>query len=247
MSLFLLAAQFLTSIPIQIKSIKEGDIAKSIVYFPFVGLVLGGILAGANNLMIVLNFNQFVLSVILAVLLIILTAGLHLDGVADTMDALLSRKPKDKMLEIMHDSHIGAMGVLSLICILLLKISLIYSISAPLKTAALILMCVLSRWCMAFSMFLFPYARREGKAKVFMQGINIKIIVLSVISVLTCAFVVWGFNGIVICALVTLCTYSIAKFINNKIGGMTGDTIGAVSEITEVSTLFFALIAGSPR
>ncbi len=237
MKLLLLALQFLTSIPVKIKFIKEGDFAKSLVYFPFVGLILGIFLASANNLMIIFCFDEFVLSVIAVVLLIIFTAGLHLDGLADTFDALLSGKPKDKMLEIMRDSHIGVMGVLSLICILLLKISLLYSISAPLKATALILMCVLSRWCMAFSMFLFPYARKEGKAEAFMRGINIKIVILSVVSALTCVFAVWGVKSFFIFGVVSLCSYLTAKAISNKIGGITGDSIGAINELTEIVVL----------
>lgn len=238
MKLLLLALQFLTSIPVKVNSIKEEDIAKSMVYFPFIGLLLGGFLAAANNLMIVLNFNELVSSVMIVVLLVILTAGLHLDGLADTCDALLSGKPKDEMLKIMRDSRIGVMGVLGLICVLLLKISLIYSISAPLKAAALILMCVVSRWCMVFSIFLFPYARQAGKAKFFIQGRNIKIFVLSAISALICIWAGWGVKSLLFFGAAALFSYSTAKLINKKIGGITGDSIGAINELAEVIVLF---------
>jgi adenosylcobinamide-GDP ribazoletransferase len=211
-------------------------------YFPIIGLFLGGILAAANNLLIFLSFNELISSVMLVVLLIVLTAGLHLDGLADTFDALLSGKPKDEMLKIMRDSRIGVMGVLGLICILLLKISLIYSISAPLKAAALILMCVVSRWSMVFSIFLFPYARQEGKAKIFMQGMNIKIFVLSAISAVTFIFAVWGVKSLLLFLLAALCSYLTAKSISNKIGGITGDSIGAINELTEIIVLFVICI-----
>ncbi len=238
MKLLLLALQFLTAIPVKINAVKDEDMAKSMAYFPFIGLFLGGILAAADNLLIFLSFNELISSVILVVLLIILTAGLHLDGLADTFDALLSGKPKDEMLRIMRDSRIGVMGVLSLICILLLKISLIYSLSAPLKTAALILMCVVSRWSMVFSTFLFPYARQEGKAKIFTRGMNMKILFLSVISAITFIFAIWGAISLLFFGLAALSAYLIAKSINNKIGGITGDSIGAINELTEIIVLF---------
>lgn len=242
MRLLLLALQFLTAIPVKIRIIKEGDFAKSLVYFPLVGLILGAILACANNLMIILSFNEFVLSVISVVLLIIFTAGLHLDGLADTSDALLSGKPKEKMLEIMRDSHIGVMGVLGLICIILLKISFIYSISAPLKASALILMCVISRWCMVFTIFLFPCARQEGKAKLFIEGRTIKIIILSFIGALACIVVAGGVKSLFLFAAAAACTYLIAKSINNKISGITGDSLGAINELAEVIVLLLICV-----
>lgn len=242
MRLLLLALQFLTSIPVKIKFIKAGDFAKSLAYFPFVGLILGVFLACANNLMVILSFDEFVLNVIVVVLLVILTAGLHLDGLADTFDALLSGKPKDKMLEIMRDSRIGVMGVLGLICIILLKISLIYSISASLKASALILMCVISRWCMVFIISLFPYARQEGKAKIFMQGMTIKIFALSSISALTFMYLIWGVKSLLLLGVAALCAYLIAKSISKKIGGITGDNIGAINELAEVIVLLVICI-----
>ncbi|TRZ50353.1 adenosylcobinamide-GDP ribazoletransferase, partial [bacterium] len=185
-----------------------------------------------------LNFEPFISNTILIVLLIIFTGGLHLDGLADTADAFLSRKTKEEMLKIMHDSHIGAMGVLSLICILLLKIAFLSSISPALKTIGLLLMCTLSRWTLVFSMFLFPYARNEGKAKVFAEGVNFKIFISATIITLTSTLIIWRLKGLFVFGIIAMSTYIISKFINNKIGGITGDTLGAINELTEVIALF---------
>lgn len=242
---FMLALQFLTTIPIRIKPVKEEIMAKSMIYFPLIGLLLGLILVSANRLMIVLNFNEFMLSVILVILLVILTGGLHLDGLSDTADAFLSQKKKDEILAIMRDSHIGVMGTLSLICVLLFKIALISSINMPLRTIALLLMCVISRWGMVFSMYLFPYARQEGKAKVFMRGINIKIFILATLITLFCVFAIWGLKGIAIVITLAICVYAIAKFMNTKINGITGDTIGAINELAEVIVLFIIYLSES--
>src|SRR3989338_5804758 len=138
MSSFLFALQFLTIIPVNIRHIDEKRSAKAVIFFPLVGLFLGLILAAVNNLLLFFKFEGLLINTILVISLAILTGGLHLDGLADTFDALLSRKNKEQMLEIMRDSHIGAMGVLSLISVILLKISLLSTIPLPFKTLSLL-------------------------------------------------------------------------------------------------------------
>lgn len=238
MASFLLALQFLTIIPAKIRNINEKKISTSMIYFPLIGLLLGLILVGVNCLLSFLNFEPFFINIILVVLLIAITGGIHLDGLADTTDALLSRKSKEEMLKIMRDSHIGVMGVLSLVCIVLLKISFLSSISISLKTISLVLMCVLSRWSLVFAMILFPYARQEGKAKNFVQGINFKIFILATMIALVCVIVTSKFKGLFIFAIIAMSTYIIGKFISKKIGGITGDTLGATNELIEIITLF---------
>lgn len=235
---FLLALQFLTIIPVKIKHINERQMSESMVYFPFVGVLLGLILAVSDKLLYFLNLGTFATNTILVILLAALTAGIHLDGLADTADAFLSRKSKDDMLKIMRDSHIGVMGVLSLISIILLKISFLSSISISLKTVSLVLMCILSRWSLVFAMFLFPYAREDGKAKIFIQGMNFKIFILATIIALICVLTIWKIKGLIILGIIAMSAYIIGRFINNKIGGITGDTLGAINELTEVIVLF---------
>jgi len=244
---FLSALQFLTIIPVKIKHVDEQKIAKAMVYFPLMGLLLGFALIGINNLFLYLNFPEFSINIILVISLIILTGGIHMDGLADTADAFLSRKNKEEMLAIMRDSHIGVMGVLSLISIILLKIAFLSSINTPLKITSLLLMCVPSRWSMVFVMFLFPYARREGKAKVFISGINLKIFILSTIITLACVFAIWKIKGVLVFMVIAAVSYITGKFINRKIGGITGDTLGAINELTEIIILLsvYALARGN--
>ncbi len=234
---FLLALQFLTIIPLKFQFVKEKEIQESVIYFPLVGLFLGLILTAVGYSLSFINFTPILLNVILVILIIILTGGLHLDGLADTFDAFLSRKNKEEMLKIMQDSRIGTMGVLAIISIVLLKIALFYSINTPLKPQVLLLMCVLSRWSLVWAMFLFNYARREGKAKVFIQGMNLKIFILSTVIALACALTIWQIKGLVIMIIVALAAYLTGKSVSDKIGGITGDTLGAMSELTEIVIL----------
>jgi adenosylcobinamide-GDP ribazoletransferase len=248
MNNFLSALQFLTIIPIKLRVLKEEKLCSSMFYFPLVGLLLGMALVGINSILLKLGFEQFATSIILVVILTGLTGGLHLDGLSDTSDALLSAKSREEMLTIMRDSHIGAMGALAIICIVLLKISFLSSISANLRPISLILMCVLGRWSMVFSMFLFPYARKEGKAKAFIEGINFKILISAALMALACVFFTGRIKGVFIFMIVTAAAYLIAKFINHKLNGITGDTLGAINELTETLTLLsICIIEGTAR
>jgi len=242
MDSFLLAAQFLTILPLKIKGVTEEKIASAMVYFPVVGLLFGLMLWGINALLYILNFPALAINIILTIALIIITGGIHLDGVSDTVDALASGKAKERMLEIMRDPHIGVMGVLSLISIILLKISLLSSVSVSSKPIALLLMCALSRWSAAWVIFLFPYARQEGKARVFIQGMNLKIFILSLIVTFIFAFAIWRVKGLLVLLIIAGCSYLNGKIIARKIGGITGDTLGANIEFTEIIALFIVCI-----
>ena len=237
---FLLALQFLTIIPVTIKDVDEKKIARSIVYFPLAGLFIGMLLSAAYVPLCSLHLASLTVSIILVVALIVITGGMHLDGLADTGDALLSVKPKDQMLAIMRDPHIGVMGALSLISIILLKIGLLFSLGASAKIPALLLMCVLSRWSAVLTMYLFPYARQDGKAKVFSRGMNAKIAALSSILALVCSFAIWQLKGVAAFLVIGGFVYVSGKIISRSIGGMTGDTLGATIELSEVATLLIA-------
>jgi len=239
---FLLALQFLTVIPLRVKDAGEQKMAGSMVFFPLIGLLLGLFLAGTNSLLSFLNFPTLALNVITVVVLIFITGGLHLDGLSDTADAFLSGKPREQMLEIMRDSRTGVMGVLSLISIILLKIILLFSISSSLEPKALMLMCSLSRWSAVAMMFFFPYARQEGKAGVFVKGMNLRIFIFSSIAAVVAVAVVWQIKGLLILLIVTGLSYALGKFSTKKIGGITGDILGAGIELTEIITLLLVFI-----
>lgn len=238
MDSLLLAVQFLTAVPLKIKEFSKEKMAWAIVYFPVVGLLLGLLLSGINTLLRFLSFPIITVNIILTVALIMMTGGLHLDGLADTADAFFSGKSKEEMLAIMRDPHVGVMGVLSLITVMLLKVGLLCSLGTTLKTNALLLMCVLSRWSVVLATFFFPYARNNGKAKLFIEGMNLKIFLFSTISALLFTFAIWKIRGTVILLIIAGFTYLIDKIISRKIMGITGDTLGAAIELTEIITLF---------
>lgn len=239
-----MAIQFLTVIPIRLNKVNAKELARAAIFFPLVGLLLGMILIGINNMLSTLAVLRLSQDIILVVALVFLTGGLHLDGLSDTTDALLSGKPKAEMLDIMRDSHAGVMGVLSVISVILLKISFLYSINPLLKPTAILLMCVLGRWAMAFSMYLSPYARQSGKAKDFIEGMNLRIIVFSTTIALILSAFIWQFKGLSVLIITGVCVWLGSKYLHRKLGGITGDTIGAVNEIIEVFVLLVACLFG---
>src|SRR3990167_5667288 len=169
---FLAALQFLTIL----RARKEADagaqqLASSTIYFPLVGAFLGIALIVLNKFLSAV-FIEPLLSLILVAALIILTGALHLDGLADTFDALASGKTKEDKLTIMRDSHKGTFGVLSIVIDILFKVSAIASLSGGARNFGIFLMACTSRYNMSLAIISFPYARNEGKAKVFFENKN---------------------------------------------------------------------------
>ncbi|MDD2751588.1 MAG: adenosylcobinamide-GDP ribazoletransferase [Candidatus Omnitrophica bacterium] len=244
MTAFLVAVQFLTILPVKLEEISQKNFSRSMIYFPVVGLLLGSILFALNSLFYFLDFSRISIDIILVVSLIVLGGGMHLDGLSDSFDALLSGKKREEMLEIMRDSHAGAMGVISMISIILLKVSLLCSLPADLKARALILFCVFSRWAMVGAIFLFPYARKEGKGRVFFDNINDRVMIVASLIALAAAGLLWKINGLIVLALVAVFVYFLGRLMSKKLGGLTGDTLGAINEITEVFALLIIVILG---
>jgi len=238
----LLALQFLTVIPLRISNVNEKKLGVSLIYFPIVGLLIGLFLTGINNLLFFAGFPEFVTNIILVVSLVILTGGMHLDGLSDTFDSIFSVKGKDEILRIMRDPHAGAMGVLSIICVLLLKISFLSCINPVLKNPALIIMCISSRWAMVFAMRFFPYARQEGKARIYMQNMNANIFIMSTAIAIACLLVIGNAMGVLVFVFVAVFAALCSKFVTKKISGITGDTLGALCELCEVVVLLYIII-----
>jgi len=237
---FLLALQFLTTFPLNKKLVyEEKDFPRSLVFFPVVGLILGGLLFLVFQVLSDMKIDGFLINILLVFILILATGGLHLDGLADTVDALASGKSKEEMLRIMRESHIGTMGVLSLILVILGKLALLQAITPYFKKTGLIFSCFLSRYSLVCLIYFFPYARAEGKARLFFEGINSKIFFVTTLVTVSVAVLLCRLQGLIIFAGVFGFIMCAGLYIKKRIGGQTGDTLGALSELTEVLVLLF--------
>lgn len=234
---FITALRFLTAIPIKTKDRGEPSLAGSLAYYPLVGLIIGLIISGiyiASGILI----GHLAASAIAVVALVAMTGGIHLDGLSDTADAFFSGRDKASMLDIMRDPRTGAMGVMAIVSAILLQFVAIYSIRAGLEMTALVMMCTLSRWGMVLSVYLFPYARKEGKARLIKDGMTTHIFILSSVIAAVISAAAWGIYGILLMCIAGGISYLIGKKSERLIGGVTGDVLGATNEIIAIAILF---------
>ena len=168
MTPFFIALQFLTRLKIvnQTEWSVE-DFGKSVVAFPYVGLIIGLILAILYGVL-----SPFIpimpLMLIIVVAEFLITGGLHADGLMDTSDGLFSGRERERKLEIMKDSRIGSFGVVAFVFVTLLKWQLLTAIpTAEFIPMALIMMPLMSRWSLVLSIRSYPYAREQGMGAAF--------------------------------------------------------------------------------
>lgn len=243
MNSFLVALQFLTIIPVKIRpqeSISPKDFGRSLMWFPLVGAIIGIILAAVFNTSFM--FPNIVRISLVLIFTFIITGGIHLDGFADTCDGLYGFSKKEKALQIMRDSHIGAIGAISLILLILFKFSLLASFRQDIFWTYLILMPTFARFMQSLACFSSKYAREEGKAKYFIEYAGIKEIVFGLIFTLVLFGLLLKINGPILFLISLALIYLMILYINKRIDGMTGDTIGAVSEVSETVFLFIGLL-----
>ncbi len=211
-------------------------------FFPLVGLVIGLLLALGYYLLSFLLPKAIVVWLTIG-LLVFLTRGLHLDGFADTIDGMASGGSREKILEVMRDSRIGAFGVIGLILLIGAKYLSLNYISNDLIVHSLILMTVMGRNAMVLVCCRSPYARSVGGlGKPFAENLGIREVTLS--SILTFGIVLWlmGMKGIVIFSGIGLFSFGYRFFFIKKLGGVTGDILGAANEVAELLCLILLVI-----
>ncbi|MDR7870491.1 MAG: adenosylcobinamide-GDP ribazoletransferase [Tissierellaceae bacterium] len=230
----ILALQFLTRLPINISvDFNEENIRRSTFFYPFVGLLLGFI---SSIPFYLLNpYNTQIASFLTLLTIIILTGGLHLDGLSDTSDGFFSNRDKGRTLEIMKDSRIGAFGVLSLILIILFKYILISNIEWNLPVA--IIFSMGNSRLIALLQIAFKKSARPGGLGDMVHNSQPKIYIIS--SVILYLLVILSIKTIYLIPLIISLIVGefISLFTHKKIGGFTGDVYGATIEITEVVSL----------
>ncbi|MCI5223844.1 MAG: adenosylcobinamide-GDP ribazoletransferase [Candidatus Electrothrix sp. AR4] len=249
LSFFVAALRFLTIIPLpgRFGSGSE-ELARSVPFFPLIGLLLGCIVVPAAWALHLLAPPP-VTAVFLTFLLLSFSGGLHLDGLADTADGFFSARPRERMLEIMRDSATGAMGVIALVLLLALKITCLASMGDKL-IFAVFLMPFAGRTAILLLMAMLPYIRPEGGlGSLFAVSFNNHHArTVSLAALLVFSGIAWaasGSQGVLVAFAVLLLTTLFAVFCRQKIGGVTGDTLGAVCELAEaVVALVFALKVG---
>lgn len=251
------AIQFLSRLPLPVKVPYSDKIFRSsVVFYPVVGFIIGLLLAAAGA-----GLNYALLPLPAAALLTLLwvgiTGGLHLDGLMDTADGILSHRPREQMLEIMKDSRVGAMGAIACGLQLLLKWSFLSALLGQPgqwwhAAGCLIAVTVWSRWFMVVAIAAWPYARQGPGIGALFRGVGLRSVLIATAAAIVCSLVALaGFGMNVLGALLYACGfgltaallgYGIAAYLAAKLGGLTGDTYGAVNEMLESALLLVALL-----
>lgn len=239
---FLFAWHFLTTIPLSRAHHEPTapELAASMAWYPVVGLLIGSGLVAADAGFAAI-FSPIVVNVLLIVLLVLFTRGLHQDGFADTVDGLAGGRAPAERLVIMRDSRIGAIGATGLFLSLILRYAGLMALPLELRLPSVLCMPAIGRWAMVTLAWVSPYARtEEGLAAPFLTHLSWRQVAISTV-VLTSALAT-GFGAVGAClilitgALIILVGWWACR---SWFGGITGDTLGAMNEVIE---LFFLLL-----
>lgn len=205
--------------------------------FPLTGLILGSIAAAFGWAAAVIGLSNGLMAGFALISLVVMTGAMHEDGLADSVDGLWGGWDKNRRLEIMKDSHIGAYGVIALVLSLLLRwVALAALAQAGQLTVALIAIATLSRTPMVVAMALMPHARKDGlSASIGRVGTNTATTAVAIAALITVALLGW--LGLTVILVAVLAGIAVALIAMHKISGQTGDILGATQQITEIMAL----------
>ena len=238
---FITCLEFLTRVRFSKRTDwRDEDFSRSVPYFPLVGLVIGFLLAAINYSLCYIETPLFLRVTLLLLAEIIITGGLMYDGFMDTADGVFSARSRERMLEIMKDSHVGSNAVLAIIILLLLKIAAYLELSGETLTWVLLTMSVATRTFMVVFIVNFPYARKEGIGHMFTKYAKP---FYTYIAFAVCAGIIaaCGLQYLAVAGICFTVTLIIAQYLKTQLGGLTGDTYGALTECGNVIYLLTAV------
>ena len=244
------ALQFLTIFRVRKHhDIGENDLARSMVHFPLVGFFIGFLLVNVDKGLALVAIPQAVTSFVVVIASVLITRALHVDGLADTCDGIMGGHDHASRLAIMKDSRLGTAGAIGILSVLFMKYLCLNNLYETERVAALLTAPALGRWSQTFMVFKSDYGRENGMGRAFVGHLRSSGLTwATVIAACLSAFVVVRadvrsmvlFAGMMLGVLVL--TLIGKRFLAAKLGGVTGDTIGAMNELNEALVLFIFVI-----
>lgn len=242
----------MTRIPIKADIGFDEEFHKSIVYFPLVGFLIGLISFIIGSLSIQI-FDPFITSIIIVAGEVILTGGLHIDGLGDTFDAIYSNRDKERMLEIMKDSRLGTNSLLAILFLVLIKIGLLNSAINSNLMCLVIFMPMISRLGVIVMLYKTVTPRKVGMGNVFIGKATKGMFITAILYTVAILVVITKFlflsttlniiKLLLSIVIVMLFDYLFKNHIYKKIDGVTGDILGCTIELGELIFLLFSYIA----
>jgi adenosylcobinamide-GDP ribazoletransferase len=239
---FLIATQFLTRLPVRLDAVPDDkDVGRSLIYYPLIGVLIGVLLV---VFALVLNGAPTLLGAALVLALwVLLTGGLHLDGLADSADAWVGGLGnREKTLAIMKDPYCGPAGVVSIVLVLLIKFTALYALIETENLLALLLAPTLGRTLLPLLFLMTPYVRDQGLGFILAACLPRRAIAWVIAATIAVVFFLEGSNGLWLVLTVILVFTVLRNMMLRRIGGMTGDTAGALVEISEATVLVSATL-----
>ncbi|MBY0545731.1 MAG: adenosylcobinamide-GDP ribazoletransferase [Candidatus Obscuribacterales bacterium] len=251
---FTLALSYVTTCPFLRKPSSDAEIAGLACYLPAAGLVVGGVLLLCWRSLLFVGAPPAVLATGSVIAWIAFTGGIHLDGLMDAADGILSHRSRDRMLEIMQDSRTGTFGAVSGMLLILSKFSGLISVQTELVGWALLVIPAWARWAEVIAIGCYPYAREQGMGKIWHESTAVPgdlfkaLAVPLIATVLLCTFGCCWQLLVIACSATVFSGILASIYMNSQIQGQTGDTYGAVVEIAEAVGImaFAAAVSAAP-
>ena len=237
---FLLTLGFMTRIPVNVDlgEVKDEDMHKGFLYYPVVGLVIGVVdLAVYWLVCLVLPEIYGIIFALLANFFV--TGAFHLDGLSDTADGIYSARTKERMLEIMKDSRIGTNGGIAMCFDIMLKV--VGLSCCDMRWLMILMMPIAGKMVQGAIVYKAIYPRKTGIG-IYVCTVSLGTVIGTVILGLIAMTVAFSWWGIIMYAVLFALAYLFRVYITGKIGGVTGDVMGAGSELAEIFLLILVLI-----
>ncbi|MCL6646656.1 MAG: adenosylcobinamide-GDP ribazoletransferase [Dehalococcoidia bacterium] len=237
MSALALAWQFLTVVPWPAAGAPGARAFRwAPALFPVVGAAVG--LAAAAVELAARRALPEPAGVVLAIATaVVLSGGLHLDGLADTCDGVFCLASPERRLEIMRDSRIGSFGAIAIALDLLVRYAVLIALPPPVRSAGLVLASAAGRWTMVVALWGFPYARPEGAGRRFKEHLRWPALALATIATLGMALAVAPGTAPIALLVALGVALGVALLMLSRLPGLTGDCYGAINEVAEVAFL----------
>lgn len=223
----------------------RSDVASAVPAFPLAGAVQGLILVTADYAFSFI-LPAGVRSALILIALVLTNGGFHLDGFADTVDGLAGGATPEDRLRIMRDSRVGAVGVVSVALILLLKYAALTALPPEIRSRTVFLFPVVGRWAMVPMACWGRYARKEGGLGAYIAGAPYSALAMATAVTAVFLFLLSGPYSLTVIPALLAAVWLTTLFFRKRLGGVTGDVLGFQSEVAEALFLLMALAMKGP-
>lgn len=238
---FISAIQFITILPWG--RAERFDPQRIIPFFPLVGIVLG-VLVALFDFVAVSLWGKTVAALLDVIFLTVLTGAFHVDGLGDAADGLLGQRPKEKILEIMKDSRLGTMGLVAIVAGLSIKWAGIAGLDTN-RSLLLIIVPALARGSMLFGMRYLPYGRPEGGTGGDFFKHEMRPSAFWGLSLPVMLALLLGWQAIWLMICFAALTAGLIHYYKKRMGCITGDMLGAMTEVTEAGLFLLVSMGGA--